>query len=166
MVALEEEIRAVDLYLKIEKTRFSERLQIEIDIDPASRSVYVPSLILQPLVENSVKYAIAPHEKGGKISIVTRLVESYCGVQMCDSGTGGSELEAGRLFSESSDSRLGVGLRNTIDRLENFYGKNYVFKVTSSDSGGLSIFIKIPLTSSVNSPQAFASMPAEVLVRS
>ena len=165
LVALEEEIRAVDLYLRIEKTRFSERLRIEMDIDPASRSVYVPSLILQPLVENSVKYAIAPQEKGGKISIVTRLEESYCALQMSDSGTGGSELEAGRLFSESSDSRLGVGLRNTIDRLENFYGKNYVFKVTSSDSGGLSIFMRIPLTSSVNSPHALASMPSEALER-
>ena len=76
-----EEIRAIDLYLRIEKTRFSERLRIEMDIDPASRSVHVPSLTLQPLVENSIKYAVAPQEKGGEISIFTRLEESNCALQ-------------------------------------------------------------------------------------
>ena len=165
LVALEDEIRAVDLYLNIEKTRFGERLRIEMDVDPASRSVYVPSLILQPLIENSVKYAIAPQEKGGKVSNVTRLEESYCAIQVNDSGNGGAELEAGRLFSENSESRLGVGLRNTIDRLENFYGRDYVFKVTSSDSGGLSIILRIPLTSDVNAPQAVASITSDTLER-
>ena len=126
-VALLEEIRAIDLYLRIEKTRFSERLRIEMDIDPASRSVYLPILSLQPLVKNSIKYAIAPQEKGGEISIVTRLEESNCALQMRNSGSGASELEAGRLFYESSYSRLRIGLRNTIDRLENVYGKKLRF---------------------------------------
>jgi len=161
-----EEIRAIDLYLRIEKTRFSERLRIEMDIDPASRSVYLPILSLQPLVKNSIKYAIAPQEKGGEISIVTRLEESNCALQMRNSGPGASELEAGRLFSESSYFRLRIGLLSAIDRLENVYGKNYVFKVASSDFGGLPIFMRIPLTSSVNSPKALASKSSEVLERS
>ena len=70
LVALEEEIRAIDLYLRIEKTRFSERLWIEMDIDPASGSVYLPILSSQPLVENSIKYAIAPQEKGGRFLLL------------------------------------------------------------------------------------------------
>lgn len=158
-VALEEEVRAVQLYLDIEKTRFGDRLNLLFDVDPSTLAVTVPSLILQPLVENAVKYAIAPLEEGGKISIITRREGNKCVIQMVDSGTGGIALEAGDLFSAGAQRGLGVGLKNTIDRLENCYGDDYEFRIRASESGGLCVSMRLPIEN--GQAEAF-SMPTVI----
>ncbi|MGB0449881.1 MAG: sensor histidine kinase [Porticoccaceae bacterium] len=138
-VTLAQELDALRLYLNIEQTRFGERLMLNYDIDPAATEVKVPSLLLQPLVENSIKYAIAPMEKGGEISILAKLDGDYLIVEVSDSGLG-------VLMSKNDKAAgVGIGLKNTIDRLDTFYGDQYVFQLGNSELGGLRIFIRLPL---------------------
>ena len=137
-VTLKEEMDALKLYLNIEQTRFAERLELEFDIDPSSEDARIPSLILQPLVENAIKYAIAPMEEGGKISVMAALDNEYVRIEMLDTGPG----------MQSDDAPLegiGIGLKNTVDRLHEFYGDNYTFNLESGASGGLKVFMRLPL---------------------
>lgn len=138
-VTLEEELDALRLYLNIEQTRFGERLKLHFDIDKAAEGINVPSLLLQPLVENSIKYAVAPMEEGGEISISAKVEDGNLVVEVCDSGPGVN------MTKNDKSAGVGIGLKNTIDRLDTFYGDSYVFQLGSSDLGGLKIFIRLPL---------------------
>ena len=137
-VSLKEEMDALKLYLNIEQTRFAERLELDFDIDSSAEVVRIPSLLLQPLAENAIKYAIAPMEEGGKISVSAELEKDYVCIEMLDSGPG--------LKSEDQSlDGVGIGLRNTVDRLHEFYGDNYTFNLESGSSGGLRVFMRLPL---------------------
>jgi len=136
-VPLDKEVDALRLYLNIEQTRFGDRLELEFDIDPEARSVLVPSLILQPLAENAIKHAIAQAENGGKISIAANLENEHLIIRMADTGSG--------LASTSDSKPSGVGLRNTLDRLDEFYGDTYTFSLENSANGGLQVYMKLPL---------------------
>jgi len=137
-VSLKEEVDALKLYLNIEQTRFAERLELDFDIDASAEVVRIPSLLLQPLAENAIKYAIAPMEEGGKISVSAELEKDYVCIEMLDSGPG--------LKSEDQSlDGVGIGLRNTVDRLHEFYGDNYTFNLESGSSGGLRVFMRLPL---------------------
>ena len=87
-VTLKEEIDALKLYLNIEQTRFAERLALDFAIDTSAEVVRIPSLLLQPLAENAIKYAVAPMEEGGKISVSAELDKDYVCIEMLDSGPG------------------------------------------------------------------------------
>lgn len=138
-VSLAQELDALRLYLNIEQTRFGERLKLNFDIEPEANAVMVPSLLLQPLVENSIKYAIAPMENGGEISILAKLDGDHLVVEVSDTGPG-------VLISKNDKAAgVGIGLKNTIDRLDTFYGEQYVFQLGASELGGLRIFIRLPL---------------------
>lgn len=138
-VSLAQELDALRLYLNIEQTRFGERLKLNFDIEPEANAVMVPSLLLQPLVENSIKYAIAPMENGGEISILAKLDGDHLVVEVSDTGPG-------VLMSKNDKAAgVGIGLKNTIDRLDTFYGEQYVFQLGASELGGLRIFIRLPL---------------------
>ena len=138
-VTLEQEVRALKLYLDIEKTRFADRLELEFDLDSAAQDAKVPSLLLQPLVENAIKYAIAPAEKGGKISVYSKLDGEDLIIEVTDSGPG---IESDKPLMATGP---GIGLKNTVDRLSAFYGDNYVFELRGPDAGGTTIFIRLPL---------------------
>ena len=138
-VTLEEEVRAVRLYLDIEKTRFADRLELEFDVDPAAHEIKIPSLLLQPLVENAIKYAIAPAEKGGKISVFSKLDGEHLVIEVKDTGAG---IEGDH---HSMVSGPGIGLKNTVDRLSAFYGDNYVFELRGPNASGMTIYIRLPL---------------------
>jgi len=141
-VSLADELNALKLYLDIEKTRFGDRLQLEFRIDHSAENVRIPSLILQPLAENAIKYAIAPMEEGGKITVIARLDEGYVVIEMIDTGPG--------IESESTpDSHAGVGLRNTIDRLHEFYGMDYSFRLERAESQGTRVYMRLPLEKQV-----------------
>ena len=138
-VSLAQELAALRLYLNIEQTRFGDRLKLNFDVEEAAVDVKVPSLLLQPLVENSIKYAIAPMEKGGEISILAKLDGDNLIVEVSDSGPG-------VLMSKNDKAAgVGIGLKNTIDRLDTFYGDQYLFQLGNSELGGLRIFIRLPL---------------------
>ncbi len=138
-IPLEQEIEALMLYLDIEKVRFDERLHVEININDDVKRALVPSLFLQPLIENSIKYAIARMEEGGRILIAAHQVDDDLLVSVTDNGPG-CPTPARELIE-----RGGVGLSNTRDRLEALYGKNYSFTLTDNDPQGMRVEIRIPL---------------------
>jgi two-component system, LytTR family, sensor kinase len=137
-VTLKDEMEALKLYLNIEKTRFGDRLKVCFEIDPKAELVRIPSLILQPLAENAIKYAIAPMEEGGTITIKARRDEDCVIIELDDNGPGMPE------FKYDGES-TGVGLRNTIDRLHGFYGDCYHFQIKVKSTKGTSVFMKLPL---------------------
>jgi two-component system LytT family sensor kinase len=136
-VTLGSELSAIDLYLEIEKVRFGDRLVIEKSIEAKAQDALVPSLILQPLIENAIKYAITPSEDGGTLRISARIQHKTLVLQISDSGPG---LGNGNNGQKSS----GVGLKNTRDRLLQLYGDGQAFTLAPNEPSGLRITINIP----------------------
>jgi two-component sensor histidine kinase len=136
-VPLRREIEFLDLYLEIQQTRFGERLRIQKEIDPAVLDVAVPTLILQPLVENSVRHGIEPRETGGTILIRALRQDNSLRVEVRDDGEG---LKGGQLAA----IREGVGLSNTKARLQELYGDAHRFQITPNADGGLTVAVEFP----------------------
>jgi len=122
LVPLETELEALKLYLDIELTRFGERLKIYLDVSDEARAALVPSLFLQPLAENSIKYAIAPSEEGGSLSVAAEVVDDTLRIEVSDTGSS--------LRSEDLRNGRGVGLTNTRERLDALYGNNHSLNFT------------------------------------
>ncbi len=138
-VTVAEEIAALMLYLDIEKVRFDERLQLHFDIEPEAESALMPSLLLQPLVENSIKYAIAQAIKGGAIGVSAKVSGNDLLLTVADDGPG-LDLRHGR-----APKGGGVGLANSKERLKEVYGDAQSFRLSTTDPHGLTISIQIPL---------------------
>jgi two-component system LytT family sensor kinase len=136
-VTLRQEIEALDLYLGTERLRFGERLRLEYAIDGPALDALVPSLLLQPLLENSLKYAVSSREQGGSIRIEGRIRGAMLEVSVIDDGPG---LRDGAPTNE----RRGVGLRNTRERLAVLYGEHHRFAVLNSHPG-LRVDMALPL---------------------
>jgi sensor histidine kinase YesM len=122
--------------LEIEKMRFGTRLQVDIDVDPIAGTAAVPSLLLQPLIENAIKYAVAPSEKGGRIRIAGRLLDNDIVLTLDDDGPG--MIDTTRI-----DSGRGVGLRNTRERLSVMYGSRATIELSNADPG-LRVTLRFP----------------------
>lgn len=137
-VPLQQEIHAVSLYLEIEKVRFSERLHIEYDIAENSTDALVPSLILQPLIENAIKYAVARQASGGLIAIRSRKFGHDLLIEVADNGPG-MPIDDG-LPKENS----GLGLVNTKERLAALYERNFSLVLTHNQPQGVKVNIRIP----------------------
>ncbi len=137
-IRLADEIETIRLYLDIETVRFSDRLTIEYDIQEAALQARVPGLILQPLIENSIKYAIATSAAGGTISINARIVDDQLLLEVVDSGPG--------IVSPDQDveGRSGIGLRNTLERLRTLYDNRYSFALETLRPHGLRVTVVIP----------------------
>jgi two-component system, LytTR family, sensor kinase len=136
-VTLRQEIEALDLYLGTERLRFGERLHLEYAIEQGALDALVPSLLLQPLLENSLKYAVSAREEGGSVRIEGRAREGLLELSVIDDGPG---LRQGMPAGE----RRGVGLRNTRERLAVLYGGNYRFTVLNAHPG-LRVEMALPL---------------------
>ncbi len=148
-VTVAQEVETLKLYLDIERMRFEERLRTTFRIDPASEVALLPSLLLQPLVENAIKYAVSPSESGAEITITTQFVGQNLRITVSDTGPG--------LQSQTSDNRLsgvtfdggeqvstGVGLANIRDRLAQAYGEQHRFETVDPPEGGFAVVIEIP----------------------
>ena len=138
LVSLSEELDALTLYLDIEKVRFGERLIVETDIEPSASLCLVPSLMLQPLVENAIKYAIAEQENGGTIVITAIVRKGQLILSVSDDGPG-AELVNGKLPSPS-----GIGLCNTQQRLETLFDQQHTFSLENLVPHGLRIAMSLP----------------------
>ena len=136
-VTLRQEIEALDLYLGTERLRFGERLHLEYAIEEGVLDALVPSLLLQPLLENSLKYAVSAREEGGSVRIEGRARDGLLELSVIDDGPG---LREGMPAGE----RRGVGLRNTRERLAVLYGGNYRFTVLNAQPG-LRVEMALPL---------------------
>lgn len=138
-VDMETEINALKLYLNIEQVRFEDRLNVEIELDEKSRRALVPSLLLQPLIENAIKYAVAASEDGGTIRIDARVFGGDLLLEVSDDGPGIDNLDAIDL-----GSGRGVGLQNTCERLQSIYGDDQAFQLAPAEPHGLKICLRIP----------------------
>ncbi len=138
--SLAEELRALQLYLDIEKARFADRLKITVDVDDDALDASVPSLILQPAIENAIKYAIAKMESGGEISIMAKRDGEMLRLQVCDNGPSAPD----DLDTLLADGKTGVGLVNMRDRLAHLYGGRQSLSLAKLDPNGLCVSMRIP----------------------
>jgi sensor histidine kinase YesM len=137
-VTIAQEVETLKLYLEIEKMRFEERLRPRFDIDPAASKARLPSLLLQPLVENAIKYAVTPQEEGADIAVAARRVADRVIITVEDSGPGSEDIWV------KAQQSTGVGLANIRDRLSQAYGADHRFETVSNNQGGFSVTIEIP----------------------
>jgi two-component system LytT family sensor kinase len=137
-VTLREELDAVDEYLDIERVRFGPSLVVLKEIDEASLDVIVPSMILQPLVENSIKHGLSRKVGEGRITIRSSRRAGHAVIEVIDNGVG---IPSDRL---ESTSQYGIGLRNVNERLSVIYGANYALKLQSAPGEGTSARVEIP----------------------
>jgi two-component system, LytTR family, sensor kinase len=156
-VTLRQEIEALDLYLGTERLRFGERLRLEYAIEGPALEALVPSLLLQPLLENSLKYAVSPREQGGCIRIEGRTRGVMLEVSVIDDGPGMRDRF-------SPNERRGVGLRNTCERLAVLYGENHRFAVLNSHPG-LRIDMALPLEMAIVAVEPATDKPHSELKR-
>jgi two-component system LytT family sensor kinase len=140
-VTVEQEVETLKLYLEIEKMRFEDRLRPHFDIDPGVARARLPSLLLQPLVENAIKYAVTPQEGGADIAVEARRVGDRVQITVTDTGPGPGP--DGQVLSPGQSS-TGVGLPNIRDRLAQAYGADHRFETQTNLNGGFSVIIEIP----------------------
>ena len=160
-VTVAQEVETLKLYLDIERMRFEERLATEFRIDDDTREALMPSLLLQPLVENAIKYAVSPLEEGAQIIISAQLIGPVLRVTVSDTGPG---LQPGTdpstLFgvtSTTSDSTR-VGLANIRDRLAQAYGENQRFEIGERPGGGFMVVIELPFEAREVQPRALQAV--------
>lgn len=137
MVTVAQEVETLKLYLEIEKMRFEERLRPHFSVETTASRSLLPSLLLQPLVENAIKYAVTPQEQGADISVDVRRQVDRVIITVTDTGPG---VDGTAQRPEST----GVGLANIRDRLAQAYGDNHRFETQSDTAGGFRVLIEIP----------------------
>ena len=147
-VTLREELASVDEYLDIETVRFGPTLKVEKEISTDSLELVMPSMLLQPLVENSIKHGIAPKVGGGRITIRSQRADKNTIIEILDNGNGIANIETIR------EKQTGIGLRNVDERLRVIYGENYRLKLESTPGKGTCVRIEIPILDVVKQVQA------------
>jgi hypothetical protein len=138
-VTVAEEVDALKLYLDIEQVRFGDRLTLHFHVDQGAANALIPSLLLQPIVENSIKYAIAQSVGGGSIGVSASIVDGQLQLQVADDGPG-LDLRNGRMPKGG-----GVGLVNIRERLKQLYGDRQSFRLSATEPHGLTITITLPV---------------------
>jgi sensor histidine kinase YesM len=166
-VSLAQEVETLNLYLDIERMRFEERLRTHFAVEDMAMKALLPSMLLQPLIENAIKYAVSPQEEGARISLEARVHNGRLQIGVEDTGPGMLEMESegsepnalaaldasAATGTQSTGAQstgaqsTGVGLANIRNRLAQAYGDNHRFETTSNPSGGFSVYIEIPFES-------------------
>jgi len=151
---LREEFEFIDNYLDIEVVRFGrDKLRVVKELDPSSLDVVVPSMLLQPLVENSIKHGLSPKVEGGSIFLRSHISGSRLIIEVEDDGVGmgGDQLE-----ESSSWSGMGIGMANISERLQVLYGDTARMTIYSREGKGTRIRIRLPLVEATSSvPEGF-----------
>ena len=135
-VRLKDEIEFLEKYLQIEQTRFQDRLSVSFDVQPETLDAWLPTLVLQPLVENAIKHGIAPRPGPGRIDIRARHDGKWLHLEVHDNGDGLSVDALAAL-------QKGVGLSNTHARLRHHFGLDYRFEFCR-EPGGMTVRVVIP----------------------
>jgi two-component system, LytTR family, sensor kinase len=138
-ITLQSELEFVGRYLEIEQTRFHDRLKVHMDIPPDLLEVYVPSLALQPLVENAIKHGFSVDSTASRLEIAAKLHDGRVWLRVRDDGPGPAP---------ASLLRFGVGLSNVQSRLKQLYGDQSSLELTGGDGRGCEAIITLPLRSS------------------
>lgn len=135
LTPLREEIAFIEKYLEIERIRFRDRLAVEIVVAPGVLEAEVPSLIIQPLVENAIRHGIEPQARPGRIVIEARREPDGVVLIVRDNGGG---------VPEGGFKREGIGLANTRERLRELYGDKHAFELRNHPEGGLEVRLLLP----------------------
>lgn len=164
-VTVATEVETLELYLDIELMRFEERLRTTFHIDPATSTCLLPSLLLQPLVENAIKYAVTPQETGAEITVATQLVGPMLRITVSDTGPGlqtptTDNRLSGMTYDGGEPVSTGVGLSNIRDRLSQAYGENHRFETVEPVEGGFAVLIELPAERQP-SPEDIAETPRQ-----
>jgi LytS/YehU family sensor histidine kinase len=133
-----DELRFVRKYVDIQKIRFGERLCVDFQVDKGALDSRIPTLLLQPLVENAIVHGIAPRASGGTVVVRARHADARLQIRVEDDGRG---LPAGWAL----DACKGVGLRNVRERLEQLYPNEHRFVVSPGVAAGVVVDIALPL---------------------
>jgi two-component system LytT family sensor kinase len=139
-VPLSEELKFTDDYLDIEVVRFGDKLRVKKEIDPRTLEILVPSILLQPLIENSIKHGLEPRLKGGTVTLRSKLVGDRVLIEVADDGVGIDNQPTSTLRRTGA----GIGMKNVQERLEVLYGPLARFSVTSNPGRGTLVSIEIP----------------------
>jgi two-component system, LytTR family, sensor kinase len=163
-VTVAQEVETLKLYLDIERMRFEERLRTEFRIEPEASEALLPSLLLQPLVENAIKYAVTPLEEGAQITVAAQLVGTQLRITVSDTGPGlQSAPDGNRLTASNVDNgdpvSTGVGLTNIRDRLAQAYGDAHRFEIQDAAEGGVAVVIELPFEKREEKPAAPRPVP-------
>jgi two-component system sensor histidine kinase LytS len=142
-ITLAEEFNHIKAYLAIEEARFSDQIQVEYMIDQEILKFQLPSLILQPIVENSIKHGILPKGEG-KITIKGEKIGDEIKISISDNGVGFSKEKLDNILGENFKGKS-IGLRNVNNRLINIYGQQHRLKINSAKGKGTTVEITIPL---------------------
>jgi len=141
---LSQELVLTKRYLAIEQARLGDRLRVDLDICPETLKAFVPSLLLQPLVENAVRHGIAPLVEGGKIAVRSELRDSRVHISVVNSGRRHPRTRA------LAANTTGIGLTNTAERLRTHYGPDHYFGLEWPATGGCQVTVEIPFRTSSN----------------
>jgi hypothetical protein len=150
MIPLRSELEIVRGYLAIEQVRFADRLTASIDADARALDAMVPAMILQPLVENAVRHAVAVRDEPTRVTVRAALREGTLTLSVFDDGPG----------AVASSEGLGVGLANIRDRLREVYGGSHRFLAGASANGGFRAELAIPVSHDGARPAALEAQPA------
>ncbi len=152
-VPLREEVEFIDNYLDIEVVRFGrDKLQVVKDLDPGSLDVMVPSMLLQPLVENSIKHGLSSKVEGGSIFLRSRLSDSRLVIEVEDDGVGMAAAQAQSVNSPGA----GIGMANVSERLQVLYGDAARMTIDSHEGKGTLVRIRLPMLQAEGAvPEAF-----------
>jgi LytS/YehU family sensor histidine kinase len=143
LATVAQEAEALKLYLDIERMRFEDRLRTRFDIAPDVMEARLPSLLLQPIVENAIKYAVTPSEDGADILVDARRIADRLVITVADTGPGLAATQATQPASETP-SGTNIGLANIRDRLRQAYGDDHRFELAENSPQGLIVLIDIP----------------------
>jgi LytS/YehU family sensor histidine kinase len=136
VIPLRDEVRMVERYLEIERARFGDRLQAEVTFEPKALDAMVPSLMLQPLLENAMRHGVSAVNGRCRLQLTVRTRDDRIQIEVRDAGPG--------MDPAKSETAPGVGLRNTIERLKYLYGEDHTFALKAVDGGGLLVAIDLP----------------------
>src|ERR1700677_2270057 len=141
-VALAEELVFTRAYLAVEQTRLGDRLMFDTVLPMETRDAMVPSMLLQPLVENAVRYGVAPLIDGGWIAIKSALRENRLRISIVNSGRRGE--------ADQEEHGTGIGLGNAAERLKSLYGTDHQFSLRWPEAGGCEVMLELPLRRAAN----------------
>ncbi|MBP2643113.1 MAG: histidine kinase internal region [Firmicutes bacterium] len=139
---IEAEIDNIEKYLYIQKVRFKNRLEYDIDIADHIKSHRIPNMTIQPIVENALIHGITPKRDGGKIKIYAEKYKNDINIFVVDNGNGFPKEVLQSL--QQSEGKLGIGFRSTDKRLKRYFGEQYGLTILKSDYSGSTVTISIP----------------------
>ena len=147
MVTIDSEITNLKKYFYIKKTRYDDRFDYEIDVEPSILFFKIPVMTLQPLVENSIIHGLSNMKINGKVKIIGRKYnDNYLTIEILDNGVGIDEDKLKTIFfvESSSGHNTGLGIQNVDSRIKHFFGDEYGIELQSSKDIGTTAIIKVP----------------------